>query len=127
MILAANKMDLPRANLPGENEIPARICAISALTGEGMDRLRDLIAASLSGEDGGGDDQRLLTRERHRDLVVRCRKAAENGRAALERGLSPELIAVDLNEGQRALSELLGCDYGQDLLDKIFSTFCIGK
>ena len=127
VILAANKMDLPRANLVGENEIPARICAISALTGEGMDRLRDLIAASLSGEDGGGDDQRLLTRERHRDLVVRCRKAAENGRAALERGLSPELIAVDLNEGQRALSELLGRDYGQDLLDKIFSTFCIGK
>jgi len=60
-------------------------------------------------------------------LVVRCRKALEGGRDALEQGVSPELVAVDLNEAQRALSELLGRDYGPALLDKIFLTFCIGK
>jgi len=129
VILAVNKVDLPQASLPEKNEFFSRTCAISALTGEGLDQLRDIIATSLLREDRGtaDDTQGLLTRERHRDLVMKCRKAIESGRNALEHGLSPELVAVDLNEGQRAFSELLGCDYAQDLLDKLFSTFCIGK
>ncbi|MEE9257444.1 MAG: tRNA uridine-5-carboxymethylaminomethyl(34) synthesis GTPase MnmE [bacterium] len=128
-ILVANKMDLPGARLPGDDALAARACAISALSGEGVDALREAIAASLAGDGEGfsAGDQRLLTRERHRDLVAKCRKAIERGRDALDESASPELVAVDLNEGQRALSELLGRDYGPALLDKIFSTFCIGK
>ena len=68
-----------------------------------------------------------MTRERHRDLVAKCRKAAGRAGDALFSGESPELVAVHLNEAQAALSSLLGRDYGEALLDRIFSEFCIGK
>ncbi len=128
-MLVVNKIDLDSAVLPPESAVSSRLYVISALEGSGLDRLRDAIAVLLSGSetDNLDPDQAILSRERHRDLVVRCRKALEGGRDALERGASPELVAVDLNEAQRALSELLGRDYGLALLDKIFSTFCIGK
>ena len=128
-MLVVNKIDLDAAVLPPESAVSSRLYVISALEGSGLDRLRDAIAVLLSGseKDNFDPDQAILLRERHRDLVVRCRKALEGGRDALEQGVSPELVAVDLNEAQRALSELLGRDYGPALLDKIFLTFCIGK
>jgi tRNA modification GTPase len=128
-MLVVNKIDLDAAVLPPESAVSSRLYVISALEGSGLDRLRDAIAVLLLGseKDNFDPDQAILLRERHRDLVVRCRKALEGGRDALEQGVSPELVAVDLNEAQRALSELLGRDYGPALLDKIFLTFCIGK
>ena len=128
-IFLANKMDLPLAKFPGELPGGVKAFPISALTGKGIDSLREAIASGLLGTDreGGTGDQRILTRERHRDLVVRCRKAIENASTMSKKDVSPEIVAVDLNEAQRALSELLGRDYGEALLDKIFSTFCIGK
>ncbi|MEE9273903.1 MAG: hypothetical protein V3V62_01165, partial [bacterium] len=128
-LLVANKMDLPGARLPGEGAGGAPPLGISALRGDGIGALREEIVRSLTGEAGesGPGGQALLTRERHRDLVVRCREAVDEARAALAGGVSPELAAVHLNEAQAALSDLLGRSYGEALLDKIFATFCIGK
>ena len=129
IILLANKIDLHQAtlleDLPGNSEA----LPISALTGEGIDALRGAITSSLLCGDleNSQGDQRLLTRERHRDLVVKCRQDIEKAYVMSRKEISPELVAVNLNEAQRALSELLGRDYGEALLDKIFSTFCIGK
>lgn len=121
-LLVANKMDLPGAELP-HGALP-----ISALRGEGLETLREAIAAALAGEAGeAGSGQSLLTRERHRDLVARCRSAVGQAKEAALGGISPELVAVHLNEAQAALSELLGRDYGEALLDRIFETFCVGK
>ncbi len=131
-ILVANKTDLSHAKMPERSNFFGKavsICSVSALTGGGLDSLREAMASTLIGSegDGLGGNQPFLARERHRDLVVRCKKAIERGADGLDNRASPELVAVDLNEAQRALSELLGRDYGQALLDKIFSTFCIGK
>ncbi|MBI3127751.1 MAG: tRNA uridine-5-carboxymethylaminomethyl(34) synthesis GTPase MnmE [Candidatus Tectomicrobia bacterium] len=120
--LVANKMDLPGAVLP-EGAL-----AVSALKGDGMEGLREAIAQALAGEAGeAGSGQSLLTRERHRDLVARCRAAVGRAREAALGGVSPELVAVHLNEAQAALAELLGRNYGEALLDRIFETFCVGK
>ncbi|MEK6710276.1 MAG: tRNA uridine-5-carboxymethylaminomethyl(34) synthesis GTPase MnmE [Nitrospinota bacterium] len=121
-LLIANKMDLPYAQPPG-GALP-----LSALKGEGLEGLRAAIASALAGEAGeAGSGQALLTRERHRDLVARGRSAVGRAKEAARAGLSPELVAVHLNEAQAALSELLGRNYGEALLDKIFETFCVGK
>ena len=121
-LLLANKMDLAGARRP-EEALP-----ISALKGEGLDELRAAIASALAGEAGeAGSGQSLLTRERHRDLVARCRAAVAQAKEGALSGLSPELVAVHLNEAQAALSELLGRNYGEALLDRIFKTFCVGK
>lgn len=128
-LLLANKIDLPGAQAPEEDARGAPPIAISALEGDGLDDLRAAIARVLSGAEGeaGPGGQAILTRERHRDLVARCRKGVEGAADAIATDLSPELVAVHLNEAQGALSELLGRSYGEALLDKIFSEFCIGK
>ena len=100
---------------------------ISALTGEGLTKLREEVARVLIDEGGLSGSESVLMRERHHGQIAKCLDAVRSARAGAEGDLSPELVAVHLNEAQTALSELLGRDYGQALLDKIFSTFCIGK
>ncbi len=100
---------------------------ISALTGEGIPELREEVARVLMDEDGLSGAESVLTRERHHGQIAKCLEAVRSARTGAEGELSPELVAVHLNEGQTALAELLGRDYGEALLDKIFSTFCIGK
>jgi tRNA modification GTPase len=128
-ILLANKIDLHQATIPEDLPENSEVLRISALTGEGIDALREAITSCLlgDGQEKSQGDQRLLTRERHRDLVVKCYQAIEKANFMSKKEVSPELVAVELNVAQRALSELLGRDYGEALLDKIFSTFCIGK
>lgn len=100
---------------------------ISALTGEGLPELREEVARVLMDEDGLSGADSVLTRERHHGQIAKCLEAVKSARAGAEGELSPELVAVHLNEAQTALAELLGRDYGEALLDRIFSTFCIGK
>lgn len=100
---------------------------ISALTGEGIPELREKVARVLMDEDGLSGAESVLTRERHHGQIAKCLEAVRSARACAEGELSPELVAVHLNEAQTALAELLGRDYGEALLDRIFSTFCIGK
>ena len=100
---------------------------ISALTGEGLTKLREEVARVLMDEDAFSGAESVLTRERHHGQIAKCLGAVRSARAGAEGELSPELVAVHLNEAQTALSELLGRDYGEALLDRIFSTFCIGK
>ena len=100
---------------------------ISALTGEGLPKLRGEVARVLMDEGGLSGTESVLTRERHHGQIAKCLEAVRSARAGAEGDISPELVAVHLNEAQTALAELLGRDYGEALLDKIFSTFCIGK
>ncbi len=100
---------------------------ISARTGEGLPALREAMARVLMDEDGLSGAESVLTRERHHGQILQCLAAARRAKAGAMDAASPELVAVHLNEAQAALAELLGKDYGQVLLDRIFSTFCIGK
>ncbi len=100
---------------------------ISALTGEGLSRLREEVARVLMNESAFSGAESVLTRERHHGQIAKCLDAVQGARTGVEGELFHELVAVHLNEAQTALSELLGQNYGEALLDKIFSTFCIGK
>lgn len=128
-VLAVNKVDLPRRLgakalvefLPGRPAVE-----ISAKEGTGLDALEEAIASALlgGGDEGGGA---LLTRERHRQAVSRSRERLEAAAQGLRQGLSSELVALELNEALEALGGLLGRTYGEEVLDRIFSEFCIGK
>ena len=69
----------------------------------------------------------ILTNESHKNLINKARLALKEAFVLCEKGYSPELIAVHLNDSSAAFSEILGKSYGDSLLDKIFSEFCIGK
>ncbi|MBE5806772.1 MAG: tRNA uridine-5-carboxymethylaminomethyl(34) synthesis GTPase MnmE [Clostridiales bacterium] len=120
-IVAVNKADLPAAFdfVCGD----ARIIEVSARTGEGIAALRRALADRLTVE--AGDD--LMTVERHIALAGNAREALERACEGIREGLPLDLAAIDLKEASRHLSEILGTDATDALIDQIFSRFCVGK
>ena len=106
---------------------PAGELVVSALTGFGLDALLDVIRAAAETALGGGDA--LVTRERHRDALMRAcdhlDRVAGGGGSAPE--LLPELLAEDLRLAVRALGEVGGHVGVEEMLDRLFAGFCIGK
>jgi len=98
--------------------------AVSAVTGAGLDRLRGAIAARLGLMETEGE---LLVLARHKEaLEAAARLLAEAGALAAE-GRDAELVASRAGEGLVALGAITGETATEDLLDRIFSTFCVGK
>ncbi|MEM6988463.1 MAG: tRNA uridine-5-carboxymethylaminomethyl(34) synthesis GTPase MnmE [Pseudomonadota bacterium] len=101
-------------------------CEVSALTGEGMDALRQRIADLLSvdGEFTGGT---VSARRRHLAALHVAIPALQRAEETLHTGVAGELVAEELRIAQEALESLSGRFTADDLLGEIFSTFCIGK
>ena len=106
-----------------ENET---VISISAKTGIGLNNLKDAIYNfATKGERQG--DSIVITRERHRDHLKQVTIALGSASKNLNAGYSEELIAVDINLAIEHLGAVLGKTFVEDLLDKIFGEFCIGK
>ncbi|MBI1171108.1 tRNA uridine-5-carboxymethylaminomethyl(34) synthesis GTPase MnmE [bacterium] len=99
--------------------------AVSGLTGQGVDRLIGRISAALAKKAASAG---VMTRERHRLAMIRSVEALESARSRIETaGSRVELVAADLRRAVRALDVLVGRIDVENLLDEIFSSFCIGK
>jgi len=120
-----NKSDLGRSSGWSESDYGIGSVAVSARTGEGLETLRSKIHSSLlSGQNLGTE---MVTNERHvRDLRT-AQAALEQATEAVRSGAPGEVISFEIDEGLAALSSILGETTAQDILDKIFSQFCIGK
>ncbi len=103
-----------------------RAVAVSAATGEGLDLLRAEIARAL-GADSPGGLAGSVANPRHADALGRSRAALERAGAAAARGEPGELVALELREALGALGEVTGRNASEELLERIFSRFCIGK
>ncbi len=121
VLLVRNKIDLTGRPASGsENEV-----CVSALTGEGIDMLKEKIRRIAGFRDV--DDSHFLARARHIDALDRAEKFLLHGLEQQKTFRAGELLAEDLNSCQRALSGITGEISSDDLLGMIFSTFCIGK
>ncbi|MCJ2031544.1 tRNA uridine-5-carboxymethylaminomethyl(34) synthesis GTPase MnmE [Methylobacterium sp. J-043] len=98
--------------------------AVSAVTGAGLDALLDAIQAAAQTALGQGDA--LVTRERHREALSRAADHLDRV-ASASVGFPPELVAEDLRLAVRALGEVGGHVGVEEMLDRLFSGFCIGK
>jgi tRNA modification GTPase len=120
-----NKIDL-RGLSPGiaEFESGPRI-SLSAKTGAGLDLLRTHLKdrAGL----GGSTEGAFVARRRHLDALQLGLDHLDSAQRALARGAGAELVADDLLQAQQAFGEITGSFTSDDLLGRIFSTFCIGK
>jgi tRNA modification GTPase len=127
-VIALNKLDLPtfRDRIKGDLAVDSRVVNVSARNNEGLDELREAILepfVSTSSTEGG----LLITDARHYDLLCRARAELESASRAIEVGASEELVLVGLHNGLRFLGEITGETTAEDVLSRIFSTFCIGK
>ena len=104
-----------------------KVVSLSAKAGTGLDALRTGIQSLIFGSYFESPQSILLTRLRHKTAITQTKTAIEQALQALRQGLSSECIALDVRTALTSLGELTGAVSTDDILDKIFSEFCIGK
>lgn len=127
LTVVRNKIDLTRrtAGLQAEEVPGSSTVAVSIKTGAGMDALKDHLKSALGFR--GAETGTFLARRRHLDALASARQAIAHGREQLRATQAGELLAEDLRQAQQALNEITGEFDNEALLDRIFSSFCIGK
>jgi tRNA modification GTPase len=102
--------------------------SVSAISGVGLDRLRDRLAeGAFAGLAGGGDLAVLVTRERHRLALERASEEITSFVRARREKVEAAVAATHLRAAVTSLEELIGVVSTEDILDRVFSTFCVGK
>ncbi len=126
-LVVANKCDLPQVELTDEVLPSALRLQVSALTGEGIEVLEETVVEMVFGGEVISADTPLVSNPRHQASLRRALdhvQAAEGGHLG---GMSPDLVAIDVREAVDALGAITGETASEDLLEAIFSNFCIGK
>jgi tRNA modification GTPase len=124
-IAVANKADLSREQpLPNAELSTVRT---SATTGEGIPELRNEILRHIRGDSGAEIESGFLGNLRHQERVRESLTALAEARIAVENKVPHEMLLLDLYNALRPLDEITGATTTDDILNLIFSTFCIGK
>ena len=126
--LVINKVDLPqRIGLENITGTPKAICQTSAKTGQGVELLKDTLVREFSQEKVLEREGAFVTSIRHEKLIGEALQATSRVRQSLQEQMPHEIVLLDLYATLRALNALTGETTVEDILDNIFSTFCIGK
>ena len=132
-VVALNKGDRPaKTDLPRVRKLfPDRpLVSVSALKGEGMEELLQALRGQVQGIHGIEDpegSEAVVTSLRHRDCLARAKESLDKAGDVIRQGGAEELAALEIREALESLGELTGESAEADILDKIFSGFCIGK
>lgn len=126
-VVVRSKADRPAAwdALPGGETV-----ALSARTGAGLDALEAVLGrrgAALLPAARAGEQGLMLTNARQTDAVRRALEAVRRAEEGLGAGLPPDLLLTDVEDALAALGELTGRTVREDVTDRIFSRFCVGK
>lgn len=117
-VIVASKADLSRDPVPGA------VCAFSALTGDGMEDLKALLIERIASASAYGAAPAFVTRRRQAEALADALAALPGGAQVSRPG---ELVAEDLRAASAALERLTGRIDVEDILDRLFAEFCIGK
>ena len=124
-VFICNKTDLPRKlHLPPEMAPAVNVCCMS---GQGIESLKDTIKSLVWAGEVKAEMLQVAINSRHQNALHRARTAAQQATEALHGDATLELVAMDLRIAAEAVGEIVGQTTTEDLLDSIFSTFCIGK
>lgn len=122
-----NKTDLPLSGIEEKiEESFACTARISAATGQGLSELEEAIGQALGTVDFNPSAAALST-ERQRADAARAKSALEEGAGALEAGMTLDAVTVCVEEALSALYALTGENAAEEIVDEVFSTFCVGK
>ena len=123
VLTVRTRCDLVPAEVPAD----ARECVVSAANGTGLEELRNQLAAALGSANRARTELLGTSAVRCRESLTRSLACLEHALEAASRALGDELISMELRQTLRELQVVLGEVYTDDLLDHIFSHFCIGK
>jgi tRNA modification GTPase len=129
-VAVLNKRDLPAGM--DDAALRARVGAapvveVSALTGDGLGEFEAAVATLLVGGEPSGDDEVALFRVRHWEAVRRAAAELRRAEEALAGHQPLDLVAADLAAAAAALGTITGAVTSEDVLDRVFAEFCIGK
>jgi len=120
-LVVANKSDLPRCR-----PLPDAVL-VSALTGEGIERLRQAILDAVSPAGDFAPETGFITSLRHEQLLRECGVWLEKARQAVNAETPHEMLLIDLYAALQPIDAITGGTTADDILNRIFSKFCIGK
>jgi tRNA modification GTPase len=129
-LILVNKIDLPqsidrqkmKALLPQDV-----ITEISATRGTNLKKLKEVTSELILKEIVPSSSQPLLVNVRQKNVLEQAKKSILRALEATQEGMPEEVLVLDLKEGLSSLGEITGETTGEDILDRIFSNFCIGK
>jgi tRNA modification GTPase len=129
-LILLNKIDL--ASKISEDQLDGVLdgmpaVRISALTGEGIDGLRKAIRDQVITADVDSTSSHLVPNLRHKTALMEAFKYFNSASGNMREGLPLEVIALDLSSGLEALGEIIGETPHDEIIEKIFSEFCLGK
>ncbi len=125
-ILLINKIDINgnKVNPRFVQQFPIS-CPISAVTGEGFDDFKRILVKSNLEQKL--ENEIVFTKVRHRDALRRCKEFVTHARGSILSNMSQEFVSMDMRAALDALGEITGEVTTDDVLNEIFSSFCIGK
>jgi tRNA modification GTPase len=121
-LLVGNKCDLPQGT-----EVSGMVERVSARTGEGVPELRKAIIQTIAPRGRLEQEGGFITSMRHEQLLQESREALEQAESATRNGIPHEMLLLDLYAALRPIDGITGATTVDDILHRIFSTFCIGK
>ena len=128
MIVLCNKSDCaPVLTAEDFSALSARVLFVSARTGAGLDELRRAIADGAVQAEDDLDDGALPNKEREVEALGRAAALLDEAMRTLAADMGTDFVSIDLRAAYEALGEILGETVDTDLIDRIFSEFCLGK
>ncbi len=118
-------MPVPCMTFTPPQHAPAAVVEISSVTGKGLDDLERAVAELYPRPEGAQGT--VVTNARQAEALGRALDAVTAARQALEGGMTPDVVLTDAEEAMAALGELTGKTVREDLVETIFSRFCVGK
>ncbi|HZM10307.1 MAG TPA: tRNA uridine-5-carboxymethylaminomethyl(34) synthesis GTPase MnmE [Candidatus Limnocylindrales bacterium] len=126
-VVAQNKIDVANATAPLPAALTLPVVQTSAITGQGIAELRTAILRLLGGDSGAQQESGFLTNVRQQKLVEDAIAALDQANAAVPLKIPHEMLLLDLYGALRPLDDITGATTADDILNLIFSSFCIGK
>jgi len=126
-LVIANKCDLPQQAKDKIEALPWKTVFTSALTGEGLAELEERMLGTVLEGKVIASDALLVNNPRHKSALERTEKHLAQALSALEARMPDDCVTIDLTAALNSLGEITGETVREDLLETIFSDFCIGK
>lgn len=127
-IYIRNKTDLEnKLNLVDYKEIENEIINISILQNQGLDDIIDKINKMFFEGHLNASDELIINNVRHKNLLIKAKESIEEVLKSIQNNMTIDFIEIDLKEAMKQLGLIVGKSVSDDLVDKIFNEFCIGK